>query len=147
VVGWIDLTGDAAGQLAELDAAEPSRLVGIRHLAHIDPDPQWLARTDLKAGLARLGERGLSFDLVVRSWQLPLATAVAGDHPEVRFVADHLGGVAEAPDFEAWAGHLRELARHPNTWAKVSGLAALVPGRPDTVRRAVDVALEAFGPS
>ncbi|MCU7729354.1 amidohydrolase family protein [Actinoplanes sp. KI2] len=146
VVGWVDLTADPGRQLDELAAAAARRLVGVRHLAHLDPDPLWLARTVLNAGLARLGERGLTFDLVVRWWQVPMATALAGAHADVRFVVDHLGGAAETDDPEAWAGNLRELARRPNTWAKVSGLAGLVKHDPDGLRRAVDVALESFGP-
>lgn len=146
VVGWIDLTADPAKQLDEIDAGVAGRLVGIRHLAHLDPDPAWLARTALRTGLARLGDRGLSFDLVVRWWQMPMAASVARAHPDVRFVVDHLGGAAETDDPEAWAGNLRDLARHPNTWAKVSGLAGLVRDDPDGLRRAMDVALETFGP-
>src|SRR5689334_6174185 len=61
VVGWIDLTADPDRQLDELDAAS-WRLVGIRHLVHLDPDPGWLARTAVKAGVGRLGARGLAFD-------------------------------------------------------------------------------------
>ncbi|MFI5894475.1 amidohydrolase family protein [Actinoplanes sp. NPDC051513] len=146
VVGWIDLTADPAGQLDELDAVAPGRLVGIRHLVHLDPDPAWLARPAVEAGLARLGERGLGFDLVLRWWQLPLAASLAGARADVGFVVDHLGGVAEADDAQVWAGNLRDLARRPNTWAKVSGLAGLVTDDPDGVRRAMDAALEFFGP-
>jgi len=149
VVGWIDLTADPDRQLDELDeldAAASRRLVGIRHLAHLDPDPGWLAWTAVHAGVGRLGARGLAFDLVVRWWQLPLATSLAEACGEVRFIVDHLGGIAEADDFEAWAGKLHDLSRCPNTWAKLSGLAGLVDKDPDGLRRAVDVALDAFGP-
>lgn len=146
VVGWIDLTGDAPGELDELERSAPGRLRGIRHLAHLDPDPGWLARAEVRAGLARLGERDLSFDLVLRWWQLPLAASVAGALPGVRFVVDHLGGFADADDTQAWAVNLRDLSRRPNCWAKVSGLAALVNDDPDGLRRAMDVALDAFGP-
>ncbi|MEV1202661.1 amidohydrolase family protein, partial [Microbispora rosea] len=126
VVGWADLTGDVAAQLDELDAAARRRLVGIRHLVHVDPDPDWLGRPDVGAALDRLAASGLGFDLVVRSWQLPLAATVAAAHPGVRFVVDHLGGLAEADDDDGWEAGLRELAARPNTCAKISGLAGLV---------------------
>jgi L-fuconolactonase len=145
VVGWTDLTADPARQLDDLDPVAQRRLVGIRHLVHLDPDPAWLSRPAVNAGLARLVERGLGFDLVVRPWQLPLATSLAHAHPDVRFVLDHLGGIADTDDTDAWAAYLREFARRPNTWAKISGLAGLVSDNTDRLRRAVDVALEAFG--
>jgi L-fuconolactonase len=146
VVGWIDLTADPARQLDELEAGASRPLVSVRHLVHLDPDPGWLARTAVQAGIGHLGSRGLAFDLVLRWWQLPLATSLAGARADVRFVVDHLGGIAEADDTEAWAGNLRDLSRLPNTWAKLSGLAGLAHRDPDGLRRAVDVALETFGP-
>ncbi|ETK36824.1 amidohydrolase family protein [Microbispora sp. ATCC PTA-5024] len=147
VVGWADLTGDVAAQLDGLGPAARERLVGIRHLVHVDPDPAWLQRPDVGKALEQLGAHGLGFDLVVRWWQLPPAAAVVAAHPGVRFVVDHLGGLAESDDDDGWEAGLRELATRPNVFAKVSGLAGLVSGGGGArLRRAVDVALEAFGP-
>lgn len=145
VVGWIDLTGDAGVQLASIGADGSRRLVGIRHLVHVDPDPGWLGRPEVGAALDVLGTRGLRFDLVLRSWQLPLAGAVADAHPATRFVLDHLGGVVETTDDAGWESGLRSLARRPNVYAKISGLTALVAD-PVRLRRVTGVAIEAFGP-
>ncbi|AGL19183.1 amidohydrolase [Actinoplanes sp. N902-109] len=145
VVGWIDLTADAGAQLDELGGEARQRLAGIRHLVHLDPDPGWLSRPAVGRGLATLAARGLSFDLVVRSGQLPSATEVAAAHPGLRFVLDHLGGIADTDDEQGWERGLRALAAQPNVSAKISGLAALAPD-PDRLRRVVAVALEAFGP-
>ncbi|GAA0413765.1 amidohydrolase family protein [Microbispora corallina] len=147
VVGWADLTGDVAAQLDGLGPAERGRLVGIRHLVHVDPDPAWLQRPDVGKALEQLGAHGLGFDLVVRWWQLSPAAAVVAAHPGVRFVVDHLGGLAESDVDAGWEAGLRELATRPNVFAKISGLAGLVSGGGGArLRRAVDVALEAFGP-
>jgi L-fuconolactonase len=150
VVGWVDLTADVAEQLASLPDRDPAALVGARHLAHIDPDPAWLRRTDVRRGLAALGRAGLCFDLVLRWHQIPLAETLAGDLPEVRFVLDHLGNPPlGAPELSLWERSLRTLAAHPNTSAKVSGIAGAL-GRSDWTadmcREAIEVALEAFGP-
>jgi L-fuconolactonase len=95
--------------------------------------------------LDELVVRGLCFDLVVRSWQLPLAATVAGAHPGLRFVVDHLGGIADSGDDDSWEHDLRALAAQPNVHAKISGLAGLVTD-PARLRRVVGVAVEAFGP-
>ncbi len=146
VVGWIDLTADADTQLDELDPAAYRRLVGIRHLVHSDPDSTWLTRPDVGAAFEQLAARDLGFDLVIRSWQLPIATAVVGDHPDVHFVVDHLGGVAESDDYVGWEAYLRQLAGRPNVSAKISGLAAAMSSTRSGLHRVVDVALDAFGP-
>jgi Glycosyl hydrolase family 3 C-terminal domain/Fibronectin type III-like domain len=50
VVGWTDLTApDIADRLAELITPE---LVAIRHLAQDEPDPYWLTRREVQAGIA-----------------------------------------------------------------------------------------------
>ncbi|MFD1276166.1 amidohydrolase family protein [Streptomyces kaempferi] len=130
------------------DAAVP--VIGVRHLAHIDPDPQWMMREEIGAGLTVLEREGLCFDLVVRTWQLPQATRLAARHGGLRFVLDHLGGPPEpGQDRSTWASRLRELARQPNVVAKVSGLTSgLAPGswRTADLASPVTIALGSFGP-
>jgi L-fuconolactonase len=150
VVGWVDLCADVPAQLARVEGAAKKPLVGIRHLAHIDPDPEWLLRPDVGRGLAALADRGKTFDLVVRDWQLPQAARVAATHEGVQFVLDHLAGPPGDPvELRRWAEDLRELARRPNVVAKLSGLVSgLEPGTwgVEDLRAPVEVALEAFGP-
>ena len=87
---------------------------------------------------------------MLRWHQIPLAETVVADLPEVRFVLDHLGNPPlGAPELSLWERSLRSLAAHPNTSAKVSGIAGAL-GRfdwtADMCRAAIEVALEAFGP-
>jgi L-fuconolactonase len=149
VVGWLDLTADVTDQLAGLAASQRSTLVGVRHLTHIDPDPDWLGRADVLRGLAVLGRAGISVDLVLRWHQLELALAIASKLPDVQFVVDHLGNPpVGAPDIAMWERSLRRLAVCPNVSAKISGIAGAL-GRPDwTVdmcKRPIQLALEMFG--
>ncbi|MFF0269951.1 amidohydrolase family protein [Kribbella sp. NPDC004536] len=150
VVGWVDLTAGIGPQLDRIRGDATVPVVGVRHLVHVDPDPEWLLRDDVAAGLDALGRAGLCFDLVVREWQLGQAALVSGRHEGLRFVLDHLGGPPPpGQDISAWAAGLRELARRPNVVAKVSGLSSgLAPGswRAADLEDRVTVALEAFGP-
>jgi L-fucono-1,5-lactonase len=150
VVGWLDLAGDVGDQLASFPDRHRAKLVGARHLAHTDPDREWLRRADVRSGLAALGRAGLCFDLVLRWQQLPLAEAIAGDLADVRFVLDHLGNPPlGAPELLLWERSLRALATHPNASAKLSGIAAAFGGpdwTSDMCRGAIEIALDAFGP-
>ncbi|MET7709945.1 amidohydrolase family protein [Micromonospora sp. NPDC005413] len=152
VVGWVDLTADDVGdRLGRLRAARGGeRLVGIRHLVQSEPDPAYLDRPDVRRGIAAVGAAGLAFDLLVRHHQLPAATRLVRDLPQMRFVLDHLGkpelGRAGLGD---WPRDLRALAAEPNTTAKLSGLVTEVDGPSWTtsdVRPAVEHALDVFGP-
>jgi L-fuconolactonase len=116
VVGWIDLTGDVARQLAELEGG----VVGVRHQVHDEEDPAWLLRDDVQSGLAAVAEAALVYDLLVRTRELPAAVETARQHPGLTFVLDHAAKRPEAGD--AWAEGVSALAALPNVRCKLSGL-------------------------
>lgn len=149
-VCWVDLTGDVAGQLVTIGRHATVPLVGVRHLVHVDPNPQWLLRADVARGLEQLGAEGLTFDFVVRAWMLGQAARVAAEHPETRFVLDHLGDpFGQDADRAVWEAGIRALADNPNCIAKLSGLSSgFRPGAwsASSVESVVDTALEVFGP-
>ena len=153
VVGWVELDApDVAERLAQLQAATGGdRLVGIRHLVQSEPDPRWLARADVRNGVAAVGAAGLVYDLLVRPTQLPAAVEIVHALPEVRFVLDH---VAKPPiasgELEPWRTGLRRLAAAPNVAVKLSGMVTEADAERWTVadlRPYADVVLDAFGPA
>jgi L-fuconolactonase len=152
VVGWAELTDpDLAGTLAGHLAGPGGRwLVGIRSQVQGQPDPDYLCRPDVQAGLATVAAAGLAFDLVVRVDQLPGAAAAAAAVPQCRFVLDHLGKPAiAAGEYERWRARIAPLARQPNVVAKLSGLvteADWVNWTVADLRRYVATAVELFGP-
>jgi L-fuconolactonase len=149
VVGWVDLTQPGiADTVAELRSSPDGEfLAGIRHPLLTEPDPGWLARSEVRRGLAALATAGLTFDLVLQPGQLPDAVQAAADLPELTFVLDHLGNVdvtASAEPDEAWAASFSGLAALPNTVCKLSGI--LGEASPEGLRPYCELALEAFGP-
>ena len=71
VVAWVPLDDPAAAaQLLDgwQRAAEP--VVGVRHLIHREPDPDWLLRPEVQDGLSVLAERGLTFDVCAETTPL-----------------------------------------------------------------------------
>jgi L-fuconolactonase len=151
VVGWADLTradlGDELARLRGLPGGD--RLVGLRHLAQDEPDPDWLERPGVKRGLRAVGAAGLAFDLLVRPAQLPAALRTAAELADVRFVLDH-GAKPEiaAGRIEPWAGLVGALAGLPNVACKLSGLVteAGAGWRAADLLPYVDRLLDSFGP-
>ncbi|HEX2890707.1 amidohydrolase family protein [Vineibacter terrae] len=126
VVGWVDLTAADVGagldQLLSLPGG--AKLVGIRHQVHDEADADWLSRADVRRGLQAVLARGLAYDLLVRTRELPAAIAAARDLPQGRFVLDHAAKPPIASGFDRrWAEQLAALAACPNVWCKISGLA------------------------
>ncbi|WP_217990744.1 amidohydrolase [Curtobacterium sp. 314Chir4.1] len=146
VVGWVNLTApDVADRLAEI--ARP-HLVGIRHQAQDESDPEWLARPDVVRGVRALAEAGLVFDLLVRAREHRAALALVDAVPEASFVLDHAGKPTIASGDPGWRERMRDLAARPNVVCKVSGL--LTEAGPDwrrqPVARYAREAVETFGP-
>ncbi|HET6627846.1 MAG TPA: amidohydrolase family protein [Nocardioidaceae bacterium] len=150
VVGWVQLDdpGRTTDQLDRYGSHPAFR--GVRHLVHDDPRDDFLDLPQVRESLALLARRGLPFD-VPDAWPRHLdATArLAADLPDLRVVVDHLGKPPRGrDDLDAWAAALREVARRPNTVAKVSGLQIVgQPFTPAALRPVWDLALEAFGPA
>jgi L-fuconolactonase len=151
VVGWVDLTADVAKQLASLRAGPGgAKLVGIRHQAHDETDPEWLGRKDVRRGIAAVGKAGLVYEILVRTRELPAALALVRALPEMRFVIDHIAKppIASGATTE-WAARLEPLAASPNVFVKLSGMVTEADWKHWTVR---DIApyvtrvLDWFGP-
>lgn len=151
VVGWVDLT--AAEVLSRLSVLRGlpggERLVGVRHQVQAEPDPEWLLRPDVIAGLGQVAAAGLVYEILVTRHQLDAAVAIVQRLPEVRFVLDHAGkpGIADG-ELEPWRRQMTELGACPNVAVKLSGL--VTEAKPDwTVKDLVPYAdhlLGTFGP-
>jgi L-fucono-1,5-lactonase len=152
VVGWVDLTDPAVPSTLDAlrQAQGGSRLVGIRHQVHDEPDPEWLLRPDVRRGLAAVAAAGLVFDLLVRPRELPAAFEIVRALPELRFVIDHL---AKPPirdgAIEPWASLIAQFGPLENVSCKMSGLVTEADWATWTVNDLapyVRHALEVFGP-
>jgi L-fuconolactonase len=152
VVGWVDLTdSDVAVLLAELKAGEYGRrLVGVRHLLHEEPDPEWLLRDDARRGLAAVANAGIVYDLVGKTVHLPAMLRTVADFPHLRFVLDHIAK-PEIKDkvTEPWMSLMTQFAPHRgHVWCKLSGMiteADWPAWKPADLRPYVAHALDVFG--
>ncbi|WP_431278327.1 amidohydrolase family protein [Leifsonia poae] len=153
VVGWVDLVGtDVGRQIADLRARQGgAKLVGVRHLTHLEPDTGWLERDDVRRGIAAVGRAGLPVELVVNARQLPFIPDLVQALPDVQFVLDHLGyPPVDAAALDTWEHLLVSIAAAENTAAKFSGLRlSALQGSAHEIhgRRIRDVALLSFGPA
>jgi len=147
VVGWADLTDPG---LPEVLASLGGPLAGIRHQVQDEPDPRWLTRPEVHAGLRAVAAAGLVYDLLVTPVQLAAAVDTVRALPEVTFVLDHCAKPPiAAGGWEPWAGQITGLAALPNVSCKLSGLvteADWEAWRPQDVLPYARHVLDAFGP-
>jgi L-fuconolactonase len=152
VVGYVDLATPDVGEQLDRLRERPSGawLVGIRSLVQDEPDPGWLVRPAVLAGLREVARRDLVYDLLIRPHQLAAALAAVTEVSEGRFVVDHLAKPAIASrGWEPWGSGLAALAACGNVSAKLSGLvteASWDSWSTGDLRPYVEHAVARFGP-
>jgi predicted TIM-barrel fold metal-dependent hydrolase len=100
------------------------KLKGIRRVLHTQPDD--LSQSELFIEHVHgLASHGLSFDICVLDRQLPLAIRLVSRCPDVTFILDHCG-VPHVKEkiLDPWRSNIREIAKFPNVFCKISGLVA-----------------------
>jgi L-fuconolactonase len=121
VVGWIDLrAGNIEGQLEKY--LSHKKLKGFRHIVQDEPE-NFLLREDFCRGISLLKNYQFTYDILVYSSQLPTVLRFIELFPDQRFVIDHIG----KPDIknrkiEQWRNEMKEIAKHPNVYCKLSGM-------------------------
>jgi len=140
-----------SGYVARI-AREPE-VKGVRQVLHSGDTPAgYCLDPKFVAGVRRLGEAGLMFDLCMRSAELPDAAKLVDACPGTRFILDHCGNAAVfagAKERAAWKADTAELARRERVVCKVSGIVASTRGRkwtPDDLAPVVNHVLDVFGP-
>ena len=182
IVGHADLTLGSRVEpvLAALMRAGGARFRGIRHGVSWDRDPAivspaspvhagLLADKTFREGVAVLNRLGLSYDVSLYHPQIPELADLAGAFPDLRIVANHVGGVLgigayrgkREEVFSQWQASIRALAARPNVYVKLGGLGQGYTGlgfneeaEPPSsemvaarFRPYVQTCIEAFGPS
>lgn len=143
IVARADLAHDELDAI--LDAHETAgggRFRGIRHAGARDPNPEALliagqapaglyTSDNFRRGVARLGERGYTYDTWHYHHQMRDYLALAQAVPNTTMVLDHFGtplGVGQYAGqresiFAAWQDDIAAVAECPNVVAKLGGLA------------------------
>lgn len=141
----------ADGFAAYLARYKDSALIkGIRQVLHGASTPRGTC-LDRKfvAGVRRLGDLGMSFDLCMRPDELLDAAKLVDACPEMRFILDHCGNApVQNKDLSGWKKGIAAVARRKNVVCKVSGIVAGARKEwtADDLAPAVKHTLEVFGP-
>jgi L-fuconolactonase len=148
VVGWADMLAPDAPRRIEVLAAD-ARLKGLRPMLQDIADPDWILQDGLRDAFASMRARDLSLDALIKPVHLPRILQLARRYPDLRIVVDHCA----KPDiargqWQDWADGLRDLARLPNVFCKLSGLwTEAAPGADvATLAPYARHALDCFGP-
>lgn len=147
VVGWVDLQDRGLEARLEKFASRPI-IKGWRHIVQSEPEG-FLSRLDFQEGVKTLGRHGYTYDLLLYPHQLEEAAEFVGALGDQKLIIDHCA----KPEIrrglrQPWEQWMRQLARHPGVYCKLSGLlteALCGSWEPDHFRPYLEVVFEAFG--
>jgi L-fuconolactonase len=152
VVAWVPMTEPDLAEVELERLLDYDVVCGIRHLAHDEPDPDWLVQPSVVRSLELIARAGLVYDIpAVFPLHLAHAARLAELVPDLRIVIDHLGkppAPAGREAFDHWCELMAVCAERENIYAKVSGLGTTGNGSPrpfDETRAAVERAVDLFG--
>lgn len=149
IVAFAPMDEEKALTAALEDFSHRPLVRGIRHLVQGERDAKFCLRPEFVAGVKRLGETRLVFEVGARDDQLPAVAQLVERCPGVTFVLDHLGNprIGEGA-LEPWAQSVRRLAALPNIFCKVSGAVTRADWKrwkPEQLKPYVDHVLKTFG--
>jgi L-fuconolactonase len=148
VIGWVDLQADDAAEQLERFVGHP-KFLGVRHIVQGEPDDRFMLRPAFCRGISLLEDRDLTYDILIYPKHLAAAAELVSRFTRQRFVLDHLAKPnIRAGEMREWEGGIRELAKSPMVFCKLSGLvteADWTRWRPDDIRPYLDIAFECFG--
>lgn len=126
---------------------------GVRQILHGPSTPRgYCLAPEFVRGIQFLGERGLSFDLCMRSGELLDADKLVAQCPHVRFIVDHCGNMSvqetDHAQRQPWMDGMRHLADHDHVVCKVSGIVASATPEWTVEQLAPNIqfTLDTFGP-
>jgi L-fuconolactonase len=150
VVGWVDLRSDGL-ELQLEEFAEHKEFVGVRHVVHDEPDNEFMLREDFQAGIGKLKNYDLTYDILIFPKHIKCAEKLVRKFDEQRFVVDHIAKpFIKDRVIEPWRTEMAKLAECGNVYCKVSGMVteALWDGcKKEDFVPYMEAVLEIFGPN
>jgi len=150
VVGWLDLKSSALDEQLAQYASHPN-FVGVRHIVQDEPDINFLIQPDFVAGVKKLQEHNLAYDILIFEKHLEVAEKFVQQLPDHRLVIDHIAkpaGIGKG-EIDNWAKGMKALAKYEHVSCKLSGLpteADWKTWKNSDFSPYLEVVLEAFGP-
>jgi len=115
-----------------------------------EPDDNYILRDDFNRGIGELRRYNLTYDILIFERHLPQTIRFVDQHPNQKFVLDHLAKPRiKVEEISPWDQHMHELAKRPNVYCKISGLATEADHShwtDEQLRPYIDAVIRAFGP-
>ena len=147
VVGWVDLRASNLEDKLE-NYKDAKALKGFRHIIQ-GQAAGFMLQPNLIQGLKKLATRNYTYDLLIYAHQLKEANELIKQVTEIPIVIDHVAKPnIKDSEMEDWKKEITALAKYPNVYCKISGMATEANWETWTMaglQPYLDTVVEAFG--
>ena len=147
VVGWVDLRASNLEDKLE-NYKDAKALKGFRHIIQ-GQAAGFMLQPNLIQGLKKLATRNYTYDLLIYAHQLKEANEFIKQVTELPIVIDHVAKPnIKDSEMEDWKKEITALAKYPNVYCKISGMATEANWETWTMaglQPYLDTVVEAFG--
>lgn len=148
IVGWVNLQADDIEERLFFYAVKKI-IKGFRHVLQGEANRALMLTPSFSKGIAKLETFGFTYDLLILPDQLKYLPGFVQQHPEQKFVIDHMAKPdIKSGEIEDWKKEIRLVAQQPNVWCKISGMVTEADWKawlPLHLTPYLDVVWEAFG--
>ena len=150
VTGWANLLDPDETQRRMQQYTKHPKFRGIRHLIHLESDPDWLIRDEVIESLKVLAAHHVIFE-VGAGFPLHLkhVSTLAQRVPDLKMVICHMAKPPiRAKQMSPWSDQFKAASESPNVYAKISGLntaADYATWTADDLKPYIDFAITCFG--
>jgi L-fucono-1,5-lactonase len=124
-------------------------LKGFRHIVQAEPDENFLLNAKFQNGISLLRRYNFTYDILIYPNQISAAIKFVQKNPEQKFILDHIAKpYIKRKEIEPWAAQIKELAKNPNVYCKLSGIiteAGHQNWKSDDIFPYLDVVFSVFG--
>lgn len=149
VVGWAPLIDPKVNSAIEKFVSN-KKLKAMRHVLHDEADDRYMLRPDFNNGIQALHYYGLAYDILIFEKHLPNAIQFVDKHAGQVFILDHIAKPKiKEHQMSPWRENIRELAKRPNVYCKISGMVTEADWQhwtPQDLQPYIDTVIDAFTP-
>ena len=148
IVGWLDIKSPKLDELLSFYSKNPF-FKGLRHIVQDEKEKDFMLNSDFQRGLSCLNKYNLTYDILIKDYQMDQTIKMVKKNTNQIFVLDHIGKPKILKQIDPlWKKNIRELSSHENVYCKVSGLVTeteLLKWKINDFTPYLEVVFEAFG--
>ncbi|GAO44547.1 hypothetical protein FPE01S_03_05850 [Flavihumibacter petaseus NBRC 106054] len=148
VVGWTDLRAPFVEDQLDKYRDQPL-LKGFRHILQGELNRCGMLQPAFLNGIAALGKKGYTYDILIFPDQLPFAATLCGKFSNQAFIIDHgAKPYIRKGEMDQWKKDMQAFRKMDHVYCKVSGLATeadWTSWTPQQIRPYIDTLVETFG--